>query len=452
MQVTATLSEGLKREFRVVVPLTELSERSDARLAEIKDKVQINGFRPGKVPMAHLKKMYGKSVVGEVVEQIVGEVNDKILADNNLKAATTPSVRLPEEEEAANAILEGKSDLDYFVSFEVLPQIALGDFSSIAVTRPVVEVGEAEVQNTLETMAKANLPYEEKKGKAAKNDRVTISFVGSIDGTPFEGGAGEDVPLVIGSGQFIPGFEDQLVGAKAGDEVEVKVAFPADYGAAHLAGKDAVFATTVTKVEKPGKVEIDDEFAKTIGFDDLAKLKEAITERMGSEFNGMARQITKRALLDALDTMHAFDLPETLVEQEFDNVWRQVTADLENRKVTFETEGTTEEAAKSDYRKIAERRVRLGLVLAEVGEVNKIQITDDEVTRALVDEARKYPGQEQQVWDFYRKNPQALASLRAPIFEEKVVDHLLSLAKVTDEKVTRDELMNRVNAEEDKAA
>jgi len=448
MQVTATLSEGLKREFRVVVPLTELSERSDARLFELKDKVQINGFRPGKVPMNHLKKLYGKSVVGEVVEAIVGEVNEKILSENGFKTATQPNVRLPEEEEAANAILDGKSDLDYVVSFEILPAITLGDFTSIAITRPVVEISDKDVNETLEGMAKANVPFEEKKGKAAKDDRLTISFVGTIDGEAFEGGAGDDVPLVLGSGQFIPGFEDQLTGAKAGDEVEVKVAFPADYGAAHLAGKDAVFATKVTKVEKPGKVAIDDEFAKTIGFDDLEKLKEAIKERIANEFSGMSRQIAKRALLDALDSQHSFDLPQTLVEQEFDNVWRQVTADLENRQATFETEGTTEDAARADYQKIAERRVRLGLVLAEVGDVNKIQITDEEVTRALVEEARKYPGQEQQVWDFYRKNAQALASLRAPIFEEKVVDHIFSLAKVTDETVSRDELMSKVNAEE----
>lgn len=452
MQVTATLSEGLKREFRVVVPVADLAARADARLDDLKGRVNINGFRPGKVPTAHLKKLYGRAVLAETIEALVGEANQKIVADNGFKLAQEPAVKLPEAQEEAQAVFEGKADLDYTVAFEVLPAIQLADFKGIKVEKPVVEPSEADIQDMLETMAKQNRPFEPKaEGSAAENgDRLTIGFVGTIDGEKFEGGSAEDIPLELGSNSFIPGFEDQLVGVKAGEDKLVKVKFPTNYMAENLAGKDAEFAVTVKTIEKPGERAIDEEFAKMVGFEDLAKLKAAVSDRLKSEYAAAARRKVKRSLLDALDEKHAFDLPQTLVDQEFDSVWRQVTQDLESRGKTFADEDTTEEKAQAEYRAIAERRVRLGLVLAEIGEKAQIKVSDEEVSRAVVERARQFPGQEQQVWDYYRKTPQALASLRAPIFEEKVVDYILELADVSEKTVTKDELF-KDNDDEDAA-
>lgn len=449
MQVTATLSEGLKREFRVVVPVSDLAARADARLDELKGRVNINGFRPGKVPTAHLKKLYGRSVLAETIEAVVGEANQKIIADNGFKLAQEPSVKLPEAEADARAVFDGQADLDYTVAFEVLPAIQLADFKGIKVEKPVVEPSEADVQTMLEAMAKQNRPFEPKgEGPAEQGDRLTISFVGTIDGEKFDGGTAEDIQLELGSNSFIPGFEDQLLGVKAGEEKVVNVRFPSNYMAEHLAGKDAEFAVTVKSIDKPGERAIDEEFAKMVGFDDLAKLKAAVSDRLKSEYGDASRRKVKRVLLDALDEKHAFDLPQTLVDQEFDSVWRQVTQDLESRGKTFADEDTTEEKARDEYRKIAERRVRLGLVLAEIGEKAQIKVSDEEVSRAVVERARQFPGQEQQVWDYYRKTPQALAALRAPIFEEKVVDYILELADVTEKSMSKDELFQD-NDEED---
>lgn len=450
MQVTATLSEGLKREFRVVVPVTDLAARADARLDDLKGRVNINGFRPGKVPTAHLKKLYGRAVLAETIEALVGEANQKIVADNGFKLAQEPSVKLPEAEAEAKAVFDGTADLDYTVAFEVLPTIQLADFKGIKVERPVVEPAEADVQAMLETMAKQNRPFEAKPAGAAaeSGDRLTIGFVGTIDGEKFEGGTAEDIQLELGSNSFIPGFEDQLVGVKAGEDRVVKVKFPSNYMAENLAGKDAEFAVTVKAIEKPGERAIDEEFAKMVGFEDLAKLKAAVSDRLKSEYAAASRRKVKRALLDALDEKHAFDLPQTLVDQEFESVWRQVSQDLESRGKTFTDEETTEEKARAEYRAIAERRVRLGLVLAEIGEKAQIKVSDEEVSRAVVERARQFPGQEQQVWDYYRKTPQALASLRAPIFEEKVVDYILELADVTEKPVSKDELFKDNDDEE----
>lgn len=449
MQVTATLSEGLKREFRVVVPVSDLASRADARLEDLKGRVNINGFRPGKVPIQHLKKLYGKAVLAETIEQVVGEANQKIVEDNGFKLAMEPAVKLPEAEAAAQAVFEGKADLDYTVAFEVLPTITLADFKGIKIEKPVAEPSDADIDSMLETMAKQNRPFEPKPdGAAEEGDRLTVSFVGTIDGEPFDGGTAEDIQIELGSKSFIPGFEDQLVGVKAGEERTVKVRFPSNYMAANLAGKEAEFAVTVKAIERPGERSIDDEFAKMVGFEDLAKLRAAVADRLRSEYAAASRRKVKRALLDALDERHAFDLPQTLVDQEFDSVWRQITQDMEARGKTFADEGTTEEKAREDYRRIAERRVRLGLVLAEIGEKAQIKVSDDEVTRALVERARQFPGQEQQVWDYYRKTPQALAALRAPIFEEKVVDYILELADVTEKPVSKDDLFKDDEDEE----
>ncbi|WGD32338.1 trigger factor [Ancylobacter sp. WKF20] len=441
MQVTELLAEGLKREYRVVLPAAELDAKATARLSEMKDKVRINGFRPGKVPVAHLKRLYGKSVLAEVIDQAVNEANSKIIDDNGFKLAMQPKVELPQDEAAVNEVIEGKADLSYTVGIEVLPSIELGDFKSITLDKPVLAVTEAEVDDTVNRIAEANRPYTAKEaGEAANGDRVTVSFVGSIDGEKFEGGSGEDIPVVLGSNSFIPGFEEQLVGIKEGETRTVNVTFPENYQAAQLAGKAAAFEVTASKIDAPGELALDDEFAKSLGMDDIAALREQVKSRIAQEHNAQSRAKVKRRLLDALDGLHQFDVPPTLAQQEFEGIWNSVTSEMENQKRTFADEGTTEEEARADYDKIAKRRVRLGLVLAEIGEKNNIQVTDDEVTRAVVERARQFPGQEQQVWEFYRKNAQALASLRAPIFEEKVVDFLLELAKVNEVPVTREEL------------
>ena len=404
--------------------------------------MNIAGFRPGKVPMSHLKRVYGKSVMSEVIQQAVNDSNQKILDDGKFKLAMEPKVTLAAEDEAAvKQLVEGKSDLAFKVAMELLPKIEFPDFKKLKVTRPVTETTDADVDQALEKIAEANQQFEEKQGKAADGDQVTIDFKGSVDGTPFDGSSAEDAPLVLGSNTFIPGFEEQLIGVAAGDQKDITVKFPADYGADHLAGKDAVFAINVKKVEKPKKTELNDEFAKLVGAEDFAKLKEQVRDRISRDFKQVSRSKAKRSLLDALDEALKFDAPPSLVEQEFDTVWKAINNDLQNRKITWADEDTTEEEAKSEYRRIADRRVRLGLAIAEIGEKNNIQVSDEELTRALVEQTRQFPGQEQQVWDYFRKNPQAMAGIRAPIFEDKVVDFILELAEVTEKQVSRDELL-----------
>jgi trigger factor len=442
MQVTETLSEGLKREYKVVVPAAELDVKVNQRLDDLKGRVRINGFRPGKVPVAHLKRMYGRSAMAEVIEATVRDANNQIVSERGFKLAADPKVTLPTEESAITQLIDGKSDLNYTMALEIVPPITLGDFKTIKLTKLTADVAETEVEEGIKNIADQNRPYTPRPQgeKATKDDRITISFAGTIDGKPFEGGTGDDAVVLIGSNTFIPGFEDQLIGVTTGETRALKVTFPAHYMKEDLAGKDAEFVVTAKSVEAPGTVTIDDEFAKVLGLESLEKLRDAVKDRITREHASMSRQKIKRALLDELDKMHKFDPPPTLVEEEFDRVWKSVLQELENERKTFADENTTEEKAKAEYRAIAERRVRLGLVLAEIGEKNNITVTDDELSRAVMDRARQFAGQEQRVWDYYRQNPQAIAALRAPIFEEKVVDFLLELASVKDSKVSREEL------------
>ena len=442
MQVTETTTEGLKREFRVVVAASDLSTRVNDRLTEMKDRVRINGFRPGKVPVAHLKKVYGRAVTAETIEQMVRETNAKIVTDHGLKLATDPKITMTEDKAEIESVIEGKTDLAYTVALEVVPKITLADFKSLKLEKLTTTVSDEDISDALQKVADQNRPYAAKAegGKAESGDRVTISFTGTIDGVPFEGGTGEDVPVTIGSNTFLPGFEDQLIGIAAGESRTVNVTFPANYGSEQLAGKAAAFAVTAKTVESPGTVTIDDAFATSLGLESLEKLREAIKARIAQEYAGASRQKLKRALLDQLDTLHKFEAPPTLVEEEFKNVWNTVVADLKAQNRTFEDEGTTEEKASAEYRGIADRRVRLGLVLAEIGEKNNIKVADEEMARGLAERARQFPGQEKEVWDFYTKNPNALATVRAPIFEEKVVDFLVELAGVTEKPVTKEEL------------
>jgi trigger factor len=452
MEITETLSDGLKREFQIQVPAADLEARLTERLGELKDKVQLRGFRPGKVPMAHLRKLYGKAVMAETIEALIRELNAKVVTDHGLKLAMEPKVTIPNEETEVAKVIGGQSDLAYTLAVEVLPKIELADFKGIKLERPVAEVTDAQVGEALERIAEQNRPFAAKGegGKVEKGDRVVIDFTGTLEGAPFEGGTGGDVGVNVGSGTFIPGFEDQLIGMAAGETRQVKVTFPSNYMNAQLAGKDAEFNVTAKTVEAPGTVSVDDAFAQQLGLDSLDKLKEAVKGRLQQEHAGLSRQRVKRQLLDKLDEMHKFALPPTLAEEEFKNVWNAVESDLKAQGRSFADEGTTEEKAREEYRGIAERRVRLGLVLAEIGERNKIAVTDEEITRAIVERARQVPGREQEVWEFYQKNPGALASIRAPIFEEKVVDFLLELATVSEKQVSREELLK--DDEDEKSA
>ena len=440
MLVTETAAAGLKREYRVVVPATDLEARVNERLDDLKGRVQLRGFRPGKVPVAHLKRLYGKSAMAEVIEAAVREANSKIITEHGFKLATEPKVVLPTGEGDVEGVIAGKSDLAYTVELEIVPPITLGDFKTIKLERPVAAVTDADIDRVVQSIAEQNRPFTAKAEGAEKGDRATISFRGTIDGEPFEGGAGENLPIVLGSGRFLPGFEDNLTGVKTGDSRTFNLKFPDDYAARAVAGKEATFAVDVASVEAPGAVTVDDTLATTLGFDTLAKLRDALREQVQRDHAAASRQKLKRALLDQLDERHKFEPPPSLVEQEFNQVWAAVENDLKQQGRTFADEGTTEEKARADYRAIAERRVRLGLVIAEIGERNNINVSDEQLQAAVMEQARQMPGREREVWEYYRNNPGALAALRAPLFEDKVVDFLLELAEVADKEVSREDL------------
>ena len=443
MQVTETLSEGLKREYSIVLPATDLAARLDGQLADMKNKIRINGFRPGKVPVAHLKRVYGRSVMADVVQEAITEANKQIVDENGLRLAQEPKVELPTDQASIEAALEARGDLNFKVALEVLPKFEVGAFDDIVLERPVVDVEPADVDRALDRLADNRRTYAARPAdaKAENGDRVTVDFVGTIAGEPFEGGTSENIEVILGSNTFIPGFEEQLLGVVAGERRAVEATFPEAYATRALAGQKAAFDVTVKAVAAPEPFAIDEEFAKSLNFESLDKLREMISGNLGNEYSRLSREKLKRQLLDALDKRYSFELPDGLVSQEFASIWRQVEQEQKASGRGFAEENTTEEASRADYRRIAERRVRLGLLLAEVGSKADVKIADEEVTSALIARARAYPGQEKQIWDYYRNNAQALAELRAPIYEEKVVDFILAQAKVEERKVTREELM-----------
>jgi trigger factor len=447
MQVTATNTEGLRREFKIVVPASELDTRLTERLAALKDDVRIRGFRPGKVPLSHLKRLFGRSTMAEVVQAMLSEVARQTLDERGEKAAMQPDYQLPEQEETEK-VLSGAADLAYTMIYEVLPKFDLGDFQTIAVERPVVEPSDAEVETELKRLASETRTFAVKDGAAAKGDRVTLSYVGKIDDVPFQGGSDDNATITIGDGRFISGFEEALIGLKAGDEKTFPITFPADYGNKTLAGKQASFTVKIKSVAAGDEVAIDDQLAVRVGVESLAELRDTIKRQLQLQLAQLIRQRIKRQLLDRLDEMHKIDLPPGLVEQEFDSIWRQIVQQLNESGRTFADENTTEEAAREEYQKIAARRVRLGLVMSEIGDRNQITVTDEEVQRALAAQMRQFPGREQTVLEYYRNNPEAVATLRAPIFEEKVVDYLLELVRVTDKPMTREALV-ALDQEED---
>ena len=449
MQVTETLADGLKRELKVVIGQGELGERFAARLGEVKDSVQLKGFRKGKVPTAHLKKLYGRSVMAEVLQTMIDEMSRKAISERNERPAQQPSINLSEDKEEIERVLTGESDLAFTMSYETLPKFSITDLTALKLEREVADVGEDAINKAIAGLVERAIRYEaEPERSAGEGDRVTIDYVGSIAGQEFEGGKGEGVELVIGASNFIPGFVEGIVGAKAGEERAVSAKFPEQYPEASLAGKDAVFAVTVKEVAKPIKPEVDDAFAKTLGAESVAKLRELVTSRIAAEYASLSRARLKRQILDELEKAHEFVLPESLVAGEFDIIWRQLTRNLEAAKRTFADEGKSEEDLRAQYRKIAERRVRLGLVIGEIGESNKLHVTQDEMRTALMEQARRYPGQERHVYEYYQKNPNALVELRAPIFEDKVVDLIVSQAKPTEKKVSAAELLQQQDPDE----
>lgn len=449
MEVTESTSDGLKRELKVVIGAQELNKRLADRLDEIKGNVRLPGFRPGKVPVDHLRKVYGKSIMAEVVQQTVTETSQKAVSDREERPAVQPEISMTEDEKEIDKVINGEADLAYTLSFEVLPKIKTTDLAKLKVEKPVVEVQDDEIDTGIERLVEQSITFTPKDGAAEDGDQTVIDFEGTIDGLKFDGGKADDAPVIIGRNQFIPGFEEALIGVKAGEDKTINVSFPDDYPGDHLAGKDAVFAVKVKSVGAPVTPEVDDELAKAQGFESVAKLREGIAERIGEDYTSIARMRVKRSLLDALEETHQFELPQILVDREFDTIWHQVTTGLEEAGKTFADEDTTEEAEKEKYRKIAERRVRLGLVISEIGDTAEVKITEDEVNKALMERLRQFPGQEQQVYEFYQKNPEAVAELRAPIFEEKVVDYILELAEVKEKKVSKDELFASVEDEGD---
>jgi trigger factor len=436
MQITQTVSEDLRRQFTVTVLASELDGRVNQRLEEMKGRVNLKGFRPGKAPVSFLKKQFGKSVMGEVVQQVVDEGSQKAVADNALKPAIQPRI---EPVGDVNDVVAGKADLTFTVTVDLMPDFTPTDVSAIKVDKLVSDITDEEVNESLDRLAKNVRTHTARpEGEPAQKDDLTvIDVLGTIDGVAFEGGSGSDFNLTLGSGQFIPGFEEQLIGAKVGDKVDVKVQFPAAYHSVELAGKDAVFAVTVKEVKAPDEAQIDDELAKKLGLDDLATLKDRVRDQIKGEHDQASRMHLKRRILDALDKAHDFPLPPAMVETEFASIWAQVEAELQREGKTAADEGKTEEELREEYRKIAERRVRLGLVLGKLGEQNGIAITADEVNRGIMNRARQFPGQEQQVFQYYANNMQAQAEIRAPLYEDKVVDFITELAEVSEKKVDR---------------
>jgi len=450
MQVTETVSDGLKRELKVTVALPEIQEKVDARLHEMKQRANIKGFRPGKVPVEHLRRLYGRSIMTEVLQQTISETSQKAISEREERPAQQPQINLPEDSQGVESVISGEADLEYTMSFEVIPDMELADLRQLKLEKEVAEVEDEDIDKSVQQLLESSASYEPKDGASEDGDQLKVDFVGKIDGEPFEGGSAEDIAVVLGKNQFIPGFEEGLIGAKPGEERVVNVTFPEEYGAEHLAGKQAEFDVKVKEVGAPKLPEADDDFAKTMGFDSMDKLRDAIRDKLGKELEQASRTKLKRQLLDELDKAHDFQLPASLVEQEYNELWQQTTQQMERSGQSFEDMGTTEEAEQARNRKLAERRVRLGLVLAEIGQRNNIEVTDEEMKRAMMDQARQYPGQEKQVLEYFQQNPNALMELRGPVFEEKVVDYALAMAEVNEKSVSKDDLF-KMPEEEDAA-
>lgn len=435
MQVTELSADGLKRQYKVVVPAAEIEERVNGKLAEIKQSVRMPGFRPGKVPLGLLKKQYGRSVLGEIVEQSVNEGSQKAIAEHEIRPALKPQIELTSFDEG--------QDLEFKMDVEVLPQVPEVELKSLELAKPVAAVGDDELQRALDDFRRQHAAWTapETPRPARSGDRVTIDFVGKIDGEPFEGGSAEGFQLELGRARMIPGFEEQLEGVAPGDQRQLQITFPEAYGKPELAGKAATFDVEVKTVEEAELPDLDDGFAESIGFANAGELTDAFRSRLQERYDQASRFKAKRALLDKLADTYHFEVPPGMVDLEFDAIWKQLTDEMERLGQTFEDTGKSEEETKAEYRAIAERRVRLGLLLSEVGTANDVQVTPEELARAVADQARRYPGQEKEVFEFFQNHAEAREQLRAPVFEDKVVDFILQIAPVTTSDVSPEELM-----------
>ena len=447
MQVTETKSEGLIREFKVALPAKEIEEKISFRLQELAKTVSLPGFRPGKVPVAVLRKKYGSSVMGEILERAVNDSSQQALAEKGMRPAMQPEIEVTSFE-------DGK-DLEYTISIEILPEITPADFSKIKLKRLVPNTNQSEIGDVLENLAKSHGDSKaiSEARKSKDGDVLAIDFLGRVDGVEFAGGKAENYELTLGSGTFIPGFEEQLIGVMAGDKVEVKVAFPENYGAAELSGKDAVFEVVVHELKETAPAAIDDELAKKVGVESLDALKNSIQEEQEREFNTMSRMALKRELLDELAKTHDFEVPGKLLAREFDAIWAQYEeqrkTEADSGQPAPEDDGKSKDEQKQEFHEIAERRVRLGLLMSEVGRVNNIEISQEDLNNQLMVEARRHPGHEQEVIDHYKNNPQAMEQLSAPVYEEKVVDFILEKATVTDKKATMEDLIKAMESDDD---
>lgn len=442
MQITETSSDGLTREFTIVIPSAEIETKLTDRLTEIGQAVSVPGFRPGKVPMSLLKQRYSESVRGEILEKTIQESTESAMTERDLRPAMQPKIEI--------ITFEDGKDLEYKLGVELLPDIEPMDFSTLALERLVADVADAEIDSSIQKLADSRKTYEAAEdGRAAESgDQLLINYLGRVDGEPFEGGTAEDFSLDLGSNTFIPGFEDQLIGAKAETKMDVTVKFPDEYPAENLKGKEAAFEVDIKEVRVARLSPIDDELAKGMGLDDLQALRGAIREQMQNEYSQVSKARLKRTLLDGLSDNHDFEVPPGMAEQEFDAIWTQIVEAREKDQLDDDDKDKSDDELRDRYRPIAERRVRLGLLLSEVGRANNLAVNQDDLNRAMTEQARQFPGQEASVFEYYQKNPEAMQELQAPIFEEKVVDFIVELANVTEKKVSIEELMADPDTEE----
>ena len=449
MQIEETSAEGLSRELKITISKDTLATRLDTKILELKDQVQLKGFRKGKVPVTHLKKIYGSRLMSEILQEVVNDQSQQALSDRDERPALQPEVNL--EGDVEN-VINGDADFIFNMIYDIIPPITLANFKDISLDRKVAEISDTEVDESIQRLAESRKQFEPKAktAKAASGDSVKIDFLGKIDGEPFEGGAAEGFELELGSNQFIPGFEDQIIGKKAGDSFDIEVSFPEDYGNADLANKAAVFDTTVHEVSGPKKIEINDEFATSMGMESLDQLKEMVREQISKDYQNFSREQVKRDLLDKLSDAHDFELPNRMVDLEFNQIWHQFESELENQGKKIDELDETEDELRTEYREIAERRVRTGLVLAEIGSNNEIEVTQEEINQGLMERVRQFPGQEQEVFNYFRNNPEAMAQIRAPLFENKVIDFVIEQADVTDITVSIEELMAPPEESEEK--
>ncbi|MBM3506351.1 MAG: trigger factor [Alphaproteobacteria bacterium] len=436
MQVTETNAEGLRREFKIVVEARDLTDRMTARLDRLSHSANMPGFRPGKVPKTLLKQRFGKALLGEVLDETVSTSSQAAIAERSLRLATQPRVEI-------KAFDEGK-DLEYTLAFEIMPEFDPGDIAKLEAERWVAEPSEKDINAAMQRLAQGQRKFgpAPEGHNAKKGDLLTIDFVGTVDGVEFEGGKAEGARVELGTGQFIPGFEDQLVGAEVGGKVQIKATFPSDYGVRFLAGREGLFDTTVKEIKIPEEPKVDDDLAKALGLENLDGVRTAVKEQLQKDFGAVSRRRLKRSVLDQLSNMHSFEVPPGLVDAEFAVIWGEVDAARKRGQHEPGDEGKSEDELKEQYKKLATRRVRLGLVLAEVGRRNNIAVTSEEIERAITQQAARFPGQEKAIYAYFRNNPQSVDQLRGPILEDKVIDFIVGTAKVSDKKVTPEELLD----------